>query len=202
VNRYREDLRSLWFGLLLSMATLLGGFGLGVVFGAFEQPLRAELAELATESIAADPGLTSSSPETRVEKAWTFLRRSHLHANGMATTSLILIGLTPLLGAARRTQRAIASLLGLGSAGYAAFLVAAAFRTPVTGDPVMAKESLRWLAMPAAGVYIIATCLFTGLLVRWALVGAGRQHAERPKAVVVTKNLPSRRPMPVGAERG
>ncbi|HZW07059.1 MAG TPA: hypothetical protein VFF65_08035, partial [Phycisphaerales bacterium] len=172
MNRYREDLRALWLGLLLSMGTLLGGFGLGVVFGAFEQPLRAELTGLATESIAADPGAPSYSAESRVEKAWTFLRRSHLHANGMATTSLILIGLTPMLGAARRTQRVISSLLGMGSAGYAAFLVVAAFRTPVMGDPVIAKESLKWLAMPAAGVYIIAACLFTALLVRWALTGA------------------------------
>lgn len=195
MNRYRDDLRALWFGLLLSLLTLLAGFGMGVAFGAGEQQLRGALTDLATESVAASTQTDGPhmSAEARVEKAWTFLRRSHLHANGMATTSLVLIGLTPLLGAHRRVQRMIASLLGLGSAGYAAFLIAAAVRTPIMGDPTLAKESMKWLAMPSAGVYVIATVVFTLLVARWALPGLRRTVAESPKVVVVAKGVPDRR---------
>ena len=190
--QYRDDLRALWLGLILSIGTLLMGFGMGVVFGAGEKPLRGALTELAAESIAATPGESVLSAEGRVEKAWTFLRRSHLHANGMATTALILIALTPMLGAHRRTQRMISSLLGLGSIGYASFLIVAAYRTPVMGDPVLAKESLKWLAMPSAGVYVIATCVFLGLLIRWVWSG-GRRDSQRPGVVVVAKGVPARR---------
>jgi hypothetical protein len=204
VSRYREDLRALWFGLLLSLGTLLLGFGLGIVFGAAERPLRASLTQLAEESIATTPPPDgpSTSVEARVEKAWTFLRRSHLHAGAMATTSIALISLAPLLGGHVRVRRMISSLLGLGSLGYSVFLIAAALRTPVMGDPLAAKESLRWLAMPSAGVYVIAVLVFTLLATRWVFQGAGRQNAERPKVVVTARGVPIGRPMEAAASNG
>ncbi|MFT3686075.1 MAG: hypothetical protein QM783_14340 [Phycisphaerales bacterium] len=191
MNPYREDLRSLWFGMLLCLATLLGGFGLGVIFGAGDKPLREALTETSAASIAETPGAPFPNADARVEKAWTFLRRSHLHANGMATTGIILIALTPLLGIARRSQQAIAACLGLGGAGYSVFLVVARIRTTHMGDPSLVKESLRWLAMPAAGIYAVATLVFTICVARWAITG---KNGERGQRVVVTaKGVPGGR---------
>lgn len=166
--QYPSDLRSLWFGIVVCLATLFLGFAEGVVFGAADQSVRSWLIEKAQSAVASSPEQTVPDPQARVDRAWTFFRRSHLHANGMATTGIVLIALLPLVSARRSIKQAIAGALGLGSAGYAAFLITAGLRTPGVGDTQVVKESLRWLAMPSAGMYVAATLGIIVLVCRWA----------------------------------
>jgi hypothetical protein len=191
MNRYLDDVRALWLGLVLSLLTLLLGFGLGIAFGAGDKDLRAALNEAALGAVERAP--EGPAAEVRVDRAWTFLRRAHLHANGMATTGIVLIALTPLLGVRRPFQQMIAGSLGAGSAGYAMFLIASALRTPSIGDASAVKESLRWLAMPAAGVYVLATLAFTGLVCRWAWQPRHRRPLRAERAATVREPVLVRR---------
>ncbi|CAG1008958.1 hypothetical protein PHYC_03634 [Phycisphaerales bacterium] len=184
---YPSDLRSLWFGLVICLATLFLGFAEGVVFGAADQSVRTWLIEKAQSAVASSPDSTVPDPQARVDRAWTFFRRSHLHANGMATTGIVLIALLPLVSARRGIKQAIAGALGLGSAGYAAFLITAGLRTPGVGDTHLVKESLRWLAMPSAGMYVAATLGIIVLVCRWAWGSRSSDGGGLPDSVVEAK---------------
>jgi hypothetical protein len=53
--------------------------------------------------------------------------------------------------------------------GYSPFGLLAAQRTPVLGSSSMAKESLRWLAMPSSGCCLVGLLLVLGMLLAAAL---------------------------------
>lgn len=182
MDLYIAALRRMRIGIALSLLALLGGFVMGAVFGAADGEVRAWLTRRSAEACAAAPA-GAPSAEVRVERAWKYLQRAHLHANGMATSALVLVALVPFARARAVVEKLISAGLGAGAGGYACFLLLAAARTPRLGDPALVKESLKWIAMPAAGAYL-AAALGAGVLLMACLLGppAKREKAHSPMA--------------------
>ncbi len=85
------------------------------------------------------------------------------------TLVLVLLGTTP------RLARPLSLALGVGGLGYAAFWMWAGFRAPGLGSTGAAKESLKWLAMPSSGIFVLATATVALLILR-----ASRQGRRMP----------------------
>lgn len=151
-----DRLRTARWGALLALLTVLFGFGLGGVFGAFEGPLKADLvagAEAVKETAYKGD---AAKMKAVVDKSWSYYKRAHLHGGGIGAAAL---GAILLLSALRRpgplARRGVSLLLGLGGLGYALFWLLAARRAPGLGGTDAAKESLEWLAVPSAGALLL-----------------------------------------------
>ena len=85
------QLRALSVGVVFALLTVLFGFGLGGVFGAFEDGLKRYLREqaagVAAEVYAGDPG----KRDKVVKKAWAYFKRAHLHGGGIGSAALAMI---------------------------------------------------------------------------------------------------------------
>ncbi|MGB5401172.1 MAG: hypothetical protein WBO71_13230, partial [Thermoanaerobaculia bacterium] len=83
-------MRGMRIGALLSLLTLLLGFSLGAIFGLFEEALKEGFEETAVQTLAseADPQAAAAALAGR---SWSYLKRSHLHANGLGTSALAMI---------------------------------------------------------------------------------------------------------------
>ncbi len=150
-----KDLVHLRIGIVLSLLTLLFGFGLGGAFGAFEDAIKGSLAASAMEVKDTVYSGDEAAIGNVTSKAWTYMKRAHLHANGLGTSALVLILLLAAVPASTTIRRVVAAALGAGALGYSAFWLFAARRAPVLGSTHDAKESLSWLAVPSAGLCLI-----------------------------------------------
>jgi len=149
------DLTQLRIGITLALITLLFGFGLGGAFGAFEDAIKGSL----HQSAAAVKDRVYDGDDAAMgevtSKAWTYMKRAHLHANGLGTSSLVLILLLATIPASAKIKRLVAGALGAGALGYSSFWLFAARRAPGLGSTHDAKESLSWLAVPTAGLCVV-----------------------------------------------
>ena len=102
-----------------------------------------------------------------VDKSWTYMKRAHLHAGGMGTTAVALITVLCLVGASRKMTMVISLALGVGGLGYSIFWMWAGFRAPGLGSTGAAKESLKWLAMPSSGGFVLATIAVLVVVIVW-----------------------------------
>jgi hypothetical protein len=152
----KEQLAIARWGILLSLITLLYGYGLGMVFGGAEEPLRAQLStsgaawveaqvQSGKERVAAE-----SASAKVVEKSWVYMKRAHLHANGLGTSALALIILLAYLGVSLKRLRFTSLALGVGALGYSTFWMIAGFMAPGLGSTGAAKEALTFFAGPSA----------------------------------------------------
>lgn len=166
-ENFPSRLRDVRWGLLLSLLTILFGFGLGGLFGAIEKTLVGRLEASAQAVKDSVYGGDEAKMKAVVSKSWNYLKRAHLHggaigAVGLAATLLI----TALRRPGRRTRAALSLVLGVGGLGYAVFWLVAGFRAPGLGGTDAAKETLTWLAFPSAGallVGLVAVIAFTVL---------------------------------------
>ena len=152
-------------GLFLSVVTLLFGQGMGIVFGLNEDLIKSRMkasAEVVRDSIYHGD---ASAIKAVQDKSWTYMHRAHLHAGAMGTSALAMILLVSLLGTSTRLQQAIGFGLGAGGLGYSVFWMWAGFRAPALGSTSAAKESLKWLAMPSSGAFVVATVVVLGVLI-------------------------------------
>ncbi len=152
-------------GLLLSVLTLLLGFGLGVVFGLNEDLIKSRLSAAAASSTSTVYQQDPQAMKAVLDKSWTYMQRSHLHAGSLGTSAIALTVVVVLLGTGARIAAAISLALGAGGMGYALFWVWAGFRAPALGGTAAAKESLAWLAIPSAGLIVAATLAVAVLLI-------------------------------------
>jgi hypothetical protein len=169
------SLRPVLPGLCLSALTLLFGFGLGIVFGLNETLIKARLAAAADAAPQAVYQQDAAAKAAILDKSWTYMQRAHLHAGAMGTTAIALTLVLVLLGTTPRLARPLSLALGVGGLGYAAFWMWAGFRAPGLGSTGAAKESLKWLAMPSSGIFVLATATVALLLLR-----ASRQGRRMP----------------------
>ena len=165
-------------GLLLAVATLLFGFGLGIVFGLNEDIIKDRLAADAAAVTATTYQGDAAAATAVVDKSWSYMQRAHLHAGALGTAAIALTLVMVLLGTPARTTRVLSLALSAGSLGYAVFWVWAGFRAPGMGGTGAAKESLSWLAVPSSGLIVAAT-LAVFLLLCYRLLG-GREAAHPP----------------------
>lgn len=158
-------LRAASAGLVLAVLTILLGQGMGIVFGLNEDAIKSRLKDSAAEVGATVYQSDAAAIKAVQDKSWTYMQRAHLHAGGLGTTALSLIVLVCLLGTSRWATAAIGIALGAGGFGYSLFWMWAGFRAPALGSTGAAKESLKWLAMPSSGAFVLATIAVLGLLV-------------------------------------
>ena len=158
-------MRDMRVGALLALLSVLMGFSLGAIFGLFEDNLKERFETTAVKTLAseADPQAAAARLAGR---SWSYLKRSHLHANGLGTSALAMILLTAGMTSGAGSKRLAAYLLGIGALGYSTFWMLAAFRTPALGSTDLAKESLTWLAMPTAACCLLGLALVLVMVVR------------------------------------
>jgi hypothetical protein len=153
---FAQRLRVCRWGAILALFTVLVGFALGGVFGAFEDSLKADLSALAETGRDSVYGGDAAKMKSVVEKSWAYYKRAHLHGGGIGAAALSVI---LLLASLRRPtvvlRRGLALALGLGGLGYTTFWLLAARRAPGLGSTHAAKESLSWLAVPSAGLLLL-----------------------------------------------
>lgn len=168
----KQELAPMKIGSLLSLITLLLGFGLGALFGLAEDSIKDRFLEVAKSTLADSATDLEQEAKSLTGRAWTYMKRSHLHANGLGTSTLAVILLMTLMPASDGMKKINSLLLGIGALGYSMFWLLAAQRTPALGSTGAAKESLRWLALPSTA------CLVVGLLlVIWILIQGWRSHS-------------------------
>jgi hypothetical protein len=158
-------LRPVLPGLLLAVLTLLLGFALGVVFGLNEDLIKSRLSASATTSASTVYQQDPQAMKAVLDKSWTYMQRSHLHAGSLGTTAIALTVVVVLLGTGARIATTISVALGAGGLGYSLFWVWAGFRAPALGGTGAAKESLAWLAVPSAALVVASTLAVAVLLV-------------------------------------
>jgi hypothetical protein len=180
------SLRTASLGLALAVLTILFGQGLGIVFGLNEDAIKSRLKSSASEVRDTVYKGDDAAIKAVLDKSWVYMQRAHLHAGGMGTTALALTVLVGLLGASRRWTMAVGLGLGAGGLGYSVFWMWAGFRAPALGSTGLAKESLKWLAMPSSGAFVLATVVVLVVLV--VSVVAGRRQ---PGAIAVARPAPT-----------
>ena len=170
-NLFRHDdevLRAALPGLLCAVATLLFGYGMGVVFGLNEDLIKSRLADAAAAVSATVYNDDPAAAKAVLDKSWAYMQRAHLHAGGLGAAALGLTLLVVMLGTRAMWTRLISLGLGAGALGYSVFWLLAGFRAPSLGSTGAAKESLAWLAIPSSGAVVIGT-VATAALIMMAL---------------------------------
>jgi len=179
-------------GMLLAVATLLFGFGLGIVFGLNEDLIRDRQRAAASAVLATAYQGDAAKVQPVLDKSWAYMQRAHLHAGSLGTAALAMTVVVLLLGASRALTRAVALALGAGGLGYSIYWLLAGFLAPGLGSTGAAKESLAWLAMPSSGAFAAAAAVVGALCVAALLRGrpavqpAGRIRTSSPSASSVT----------------
>ena len=160
-----QSLSTATLPLVLAVLTILFGQGMGIVFGLNEDAIKSRLSAAAAEVRETVYKSDDATIKAVLDKSWVYMQRAHLHAGGMGTTALALILLLCLLGASPRMTVAIGVGLGAGGFGYSIYWMLAGFRAPALGGTGAAKESLKWLAMPSSGAFVVATVAVLVLLI-------------------------------------
>jgi len=152
-------------GLILSLLTIMYGQGMGIFFGVNEDAIKQQLKSSAMEVRETVYKGNDAAMKTVLDNSWNYMKRAHLHAGGMGTTAFALLIALGLLGASRRVTLILGLALGGGGLGYSLYWMFAGFRAPGLGSTGAAKESLKWLAMPTSGMFVLATLTVLVLLV-------------------------------------
>ncbi len=163
-----NQLKVMRIGFGFALLTVLYGFGLGGVFGGFEDDIKGHLKGSAQavfdtvyESDEAKMGKITS-------KSWTYFKRAHLHANGIGTTAIALSVLLMFLSVSSRLKAILSGAMGIGALGYSSFWMFAALKAPGMGSTGAAKESLSFLATPSAFLCIAGVVIVLGLFLQKA----------------------------------
>ena len=173
-DHFAHNLAPLRIGILFALLTLCYGFALGAAFGAAEDVIKGRLSaggqsylsQLDTATAAAQKGKV----EATIKKSWSYMKRAHLHANGLGTAALSLILLLSLLTAGETTKRLVAAALGVGALGYSMFWMFAGLRAPGLGSTHAAKESLEWFAIPSSALCLLGLAAVLVLFTRTAFL--------------------------------
>lgn len=169
IHNYVYHVRHLWIGTVLSLLTLLYGFGLGAAFGIAEDGIKGSLKTSAQVNEAVYNGDKAGMSKV-TDKAWAYFKRAHLHAAGMGAASLVMIVFLSLI----KQRNAVAGMitaagLGAGAMGYSVFWMLAGMKAPVLGSTGLAKQSLSWLALPSVGMFISGTIAVIAIFV-WGML--------------------------------
>lgn len=151
-------------GMILALLTIMYGQGMGIFFGVNEDAIKHRLKTSAMEVRETIYKGNDAAMKTVLDNSWNYMKRAHLHAGGMGTTAFALMIALGLLGASRRVTQILGLALGGGGLGYSLYWMFAGFRAPGLGSTGAAKESLKWLAMPTSGMFVLATLAVLVLL--------------------------------------
>ena len=170
-NGVRSQLDPVRFGLVLGLIAILFGWGLGILFGAAEDWLRAGFIADAeanrafyVQKAGSEEGATKLI-ERIDASAFAYFIRAHLHAGAIGSIAIGASLLLAFLSVNPGLKTAASSLLGFGALGYSVFWMWAGLRAPSLGSPGAARESLRWLAWSSSGALIVGALLTLVLVV-------------------------------------
>ena len=152
-------------GMIFALLTIMYGQGMGIVFGLNEDAIKHRLKSSAMEVRETVYKGNDAAMKTVLDNSWNYMKRAHLHAGGMGTTAFALMIALGLLGLPRVPTLLLGLALGAGGLGYSLYWMWAGFRAPGLGSTGAAKESLKWLAMPTSGMFVVATLAALVLLV-------------------------------------
>lgn len=164
IDLIEKRLRPALPGLFLAVLTLLFGFAMGIGFGLNEDLIKSQLKSSAVEVRETVYKGDDAAIKTVLGKSWSYMQRAHLHAGGLGGAALGLILVTALLGVGSGITRVTSLALGAGGLGYSFFWLWAGLRAPGLGGTGLAKESLKWLAMPSSGAFVVATLVVAVLI--------------------------------------
>jgi len=163
-----EALKTVRWGLILSLLAICFGFALGGAFGAAEESFKGYLQSEGEMALASIYAHDSEKMQAVVSKSWTYFKRAHMHGSGIGTSTLAVSLLLAGLTGAASLRALVAAGLGLGALGYSVFWLLAGMRAPGLGGTGAAKESLSWLAVPSTGLLLLGL-LTTLCLTGWSL---------------------------------
>lgn len=153
------SLKPVRIGLLLALLAILYGYLFGIAFGAWEDGMKADLKASGQAVVETVYGGDEAAMLKVYEKAWSYYKRSHLHAGALGAAAVAQILLLSLLAVGPRVKAVTSFLLGGGALGYGIYWLLAGQRAPAMGSTGLAKESLDWLAMPTSGACVVGTLL-------------------------------------------
>lgn len=142
-------------GVLLALAAILFGFGLGGAFGAFEDVVKGRLEASGDAALVTVYQGDAAAKDAVVSKSWEYLKRAHLHGGAIGAAALASIAILLLTTRLGPIARASAPAFGAGALIYSVFWLVAGFTAPGMGSTGAAKEAFNWLAIPGAGLAII-----------------------------------------------
>jgi hypothetical protein len=167
----KAQLGSVRFGLVLGLLSVLYGWGLGILFGAGEDWLRAGFVAdaeanraLYVQKAGSDDAATDLIKRIDAS-AFNYFIRAHLHAGAIGSIAIGASLVLAFLSVGPTLKVTASSLLGIGAVGYPLFWMWAGLRAPGLGSTGAAKETLRWLAWPSTAALIVGGVLTLVLVV-------------------------------------
>lgn len=161
-----QSLIAMRSGILWALLTIIFGYCLGGAFGGASGDLKGYLKQKAFSVLDTTYSGDAKKTEKVLDKSWTYLKRSHLHASGLGTTAIALMMLLAVCSLGPRELFWTGLSLGLGAFGYSLYWMIAGFIAPVVGSSEAAKESLWFLAIPSAGLCLIGVFATTFLFIK------------------------------------
>jgi hypothetical protein len=142
-------------GAIMSLIAVLFGFSLGGLFGLNEDAIKGRLNNSADAVLTTTYNGDVAAKDAVVSKSWDYLKRAHMHGGGIGAAALGTIAMLILMTGMGRTAQLSALALGAGAIIYSLFWLVAGFTAPGMGSTGAAKEALRILAVPGAGLALL-----------------------------------------------
>jgi hypothetical protein len=142
-------------GAILALLAILFGFGLGGLFGAYEDTVKGSLRASADAVFDTVYEGDTQKMDAVVGKSWSYMKRAHLHGGAIGAAALAAIVFLALLGGPGWLPRLSAVAFGAGALLYGLFWLLAALKAPGLGSTHDAKESLMLIAVPGAGLSLL-----------------------------------------------
>jgi len=150
-----DGLSQIRIGLVLGLLTVMFGFGLGAVFGIAEDGIKEKMKSDA-QAVFQEKYQNDEEKVTKtIDKSWVYLKRAHLHANGIGTTALVLMVLLSALSVRFQHKQVIAIFLGLGGLLYSLFWLLAGLNAPAMGGTSAAKSHFEYIAIFGSSLAIL-----------------------------------------------
>jgi hypothetical protein len=156
-SQIQTALKSVKWGLVLSILAILLGFSMGGAFGLAEDILKGGLKASAEAVFETAYRGDAELMKKTVDKSWAYYQRAHLHWAALGTAALAQILLLALLNLNVTLKSVVSAMLGFGAVGYGAYWLWAGSKAPGLGGTGLAKESLAWLGMPSSGLCLLGT---------------------------------------------
>lgn len=142
-------------GAILALCAILFGFILGGLFGFKEDAIKGRLEASGSAVVATVYQGDVAAKDAVVAKSWEYLLRAHMHGGGIGAAALGAIAAIVLLTGMGTVARWSALFMGAGALIYAIFWLWAGFKAPGLGSTGAAKEALRFIAIPGAGLALM-----------------------------------------------
>ena len=155
----QSKLKSVKWGVVLAILTILLGFVLGAAMGGLEEQIMGYWKASAQPILSTVYNNDNQKIAAVVDGSWKMLQRAHMHAAAIGAASLILMYILSCLNVSSLYKKWTALLLGVGSLGYSISWLYTAFAAPVVGSIPAAKASIHIVAASSIGMLLLGTAV-------------------------------------------